>query len=526
MNTGILPRIALAAALLPFLLASCASSGGSTFSKAESGEAAAAAQAQKPPAPNGKPTPPRPPKSERGDEHPKDDEGGKFVLVFEKPPEPELPTGRLVLVGLEPDASVYVDGAYSSGSTYSLPVGTHELRVARFGYRDFEVGVTVYEDQSSSLKIDYQAAPFAIRSLDASPPSFDPADPGSLGYCDLSVLVAAPGEGRATVLNPEGASLRDLGPLSFASAFTRLRWDGRDDAGKALPPGAYLVRVEGSGAGGESDASEARVEIASGLFSRHATLYSGVSGSLFAPDARALAPGLVESSMGTELHLAPRGNIMSGLTTVHIGLRAGLPASTCASELEVSLMSVIWQGSPDASSYSVTGAWKRTLGMPGSNAAAAAYIKATLARYFNQDPESSIAPPWDGAARYSGISAGLSLEYAASSLRAFAAPELEVSNYYPNWIAGPWETPGLFSWAYLRLGLEAKAGDCTIALSGALRSAPFGGKLELIGPYPLGLEATWYSPSSPWILSFIATGEVEDLANYYFGAGFSLGFRM
>jgi len=522
MNTGAFQRIAIAAMILP-LLASCASSSGSTYSDAQSSEAAAAAQAKKPSTPSVKP---KPPMRDDGEGRIKGDDSGEGITLFAKPAESDIPTGRLVLVGLQPDASVYVDGTASSGSSLSLSVGSHELRVTRFGYRDFETSVSVYQDQSSSLLIEYQAAAFAIISIDAEPRSFDPSDPGALGSCEVFALVAAPGEGRASVLDSSGSVLRDLGPLSFTDASARLRWDGRDASGKAVPPGAYLIRVEGSGTNGERDSSEAGVDIASGLFSRQATLYSGVSGTLFAPDARALAPGIIESSAGTELHLEPRGALMSGLTTAHVGLRVGLPAAVGASELEVSWMSVLWQGGPDSSSYSLTGAWKRSLGASGSGAAAAAYVKATLARYYAQAPDSSIAPPWDGAVRYQGLSAGLPLEYAASSFRALAAPEIEVSNYYPNWIGGPWAAPSVFAWAYLRLGLEAKAGDCTVALSGALRGAPFGGKLALAGPYPLGLEARWYSPSSPWVLSLVATGEIEDFANYYIGAGFCLGFRL
>ena len=76
------------------------------------------------------------------------------------------------------------------------------------------------------------------------------------------------------------------------------------------------------------------------------------------------------------------------------------------------------------------------------------------------------------------------------------------------------------------MGLEATLSNCTVTASGALRSAPFGGPLELAGPYPVGLELRWHSPSSPLVLGFMLTGEIEDLSNYYFGAGLDLGWRM
>lgn len=519
----------LFAVSLTILLASCASSSGPVYSKAESSEAAAAAKAKKPSEPSRHPAPERN-DSHRGDRGDSEEKktGGDF-FIFAKDTESEAPTGTLVLAGLEPNSSVYIDGARSYGRTLTLDIGSHELRVSRFGYLDFETTVSVPLGQTSSLQVDYLAAPFAIRGLDASPASFDPAEPGFLGSCDAIVSVSAPGDGKASVRDEGGRVLRDLGPVAFWGPSVKLRWDGRDDSGTALPNGDYLIHVEGSGSDGASDSADAKVTLASGLLSRWTPLYSGVSGALFAPDARTLAAWKFETAAGAELHLAPRGDIMSGLTTAHAGLRLGLPSSSGGSELDFSCMNVLWQGSPDANSYSLTGAWKRSLGgaSQASSGGAAFYVKATLARYFGEDAESPIVPPWDGASRFTGLSAGLPLEYASGLFRAFATPEIEISDYYPNWLDdGRWATPGLFSWAYLRLGLEATLGRCTLGLSGVLRSAPFGGRLELAGPYPIGFEARWYSPSSPLVLSFVATGEVEDLSSYYFGAGLDIGFRL
>jgi hypothetical protein len=261
---------------------------------------------------------------------------------------------------------------------------------------------------------------------------------------------------------------------------------------------------------------------------RASSLYSGVSGTLFAPDARALPGDRLEGAAGAEFHLDPASGLSSGLATVHSGVRMGLPSTRAASELDLSLASRLWQGSPDADSYSIAAAWKRTLGdAPSAGAAAAVYVKASFARYFDEDPNSSVVPPWDGDTRYAGLSIGLPLEWAAAPIRAFASPEIEVSSYYPNWdSAGSGEPPGLFAWAYLRLGLEARSGNFTIALSGALRSEPFGGGIALAGPIPLGLECRWYSPSSPLSLALLVTGEIEDIANYYFGAGLGLEYEL
>lgn len=451
-------------------------------------------------------------------------QGDLFVLLV-----PEPPKGTLVLENLSQGSSVYVDGSLYGGSSVELPVGSHTLSVHLFGYREFDADFAILRDQSTLVPVEYERANFAIESLEARPRSFDPADPGYLGSCEAKVAVDAPGTGTASVIDASGRKVRELGRLAFASPVLRFRWDGRDDAGAALPPGDYLIRVEGAGLTGESTSAEATVSIVSGLYARSSSLYSGVSGALFAPDARGLAAGILESSVGAELHLSPNGATMSGLGTAHAGIRVGLPSSSGASEVDFSFMSVLWQDDPSIDSYSVVGAWKHTLGSApiASPTQAAVYVKASYASFFSADGTDTAAPSWDGTTRYSGISVGLPLEYDSGAARAFVSPELEVSNYYPGWAAAgaSWATPGFFSWGYLRLGLEATAGPYVIAFSGALRSSPFGGPFAIAGPYPLGLEVRWHARSSPLSLSFIATGEIEDFSNYYFGAGLSLGYR-
>jgi hypothetical protein len=450
---------------------------------------------------------------------------------------PSKPSATLVIEGLESGSTILVDGLIRVGTEIQLEPGVHDVLVRRFGSLDFEASVEVRRDETTSLRIAYRDAPFEIRSLEASPSSFDPADPGFLGSCVLKAGASARGEAAVTVVDESGRAVRGLGTLAFDGPSARVRWDGRDDEGRALPPGEYRFRVEGSEA-------EARTRIESGTFARSDTLYSGVSGSLFAPDARSLEPGASELGSGASFHLSPTGG--AGLGIAEASLRLGLgggaqtAASSGGSELDFSYMGVFWQGLPDSDSYSISAAWKLGLGGRGSPAgdgrqdlersalAAAFYLKGTLARFDDEDPDSSVAPSWDGTTRFSGLSAGLPIELDLSGSRIFAAPEIELSDYYPNWATAgaPFETPGLFAWAYLRMGIEATLSDCTLGLSGALRSAPLGGPFGLAGPCPIGFELKWHSPSSPLVLEFMATGEIEGIDDYYLGAGLAAAYRL
>ncbi len=110
----------------------------------------------------------------------------------------------------------------------------------------------------------------------------------------------------------------------------------------------------------------------------------------------------------------------------------------------------------------------------------------------------------------------------------FVTPELEVSDYYPNWAApdAPWAVPGLFSWAYLRMGVEASVGPISVAASTALRSTPFGGPFGLSAPIPIGLEFRWHAAETPLVISAMAIGEVESASAYWFGGGLTIGLRI
>ena len=246
-----------AAALLPTLTLSCATSSGSTYSSAQSSEAAArqkkpAAPAAKAPAPgtpaNAAPSRPAAPDTSapswndnRAAEPDSSSESGPSAIdlsaFFDAQPKP--PTGFLVLENLSAGSSVYVDGASFGSTSVELPLGDHEVRVTRFGYRDFEADFSVQWNQSTRVVIEYERASFEVSSLDAEPRVFDPADPGFLGSCEADALVSAPGTGTASVVDGDGRTRRVLGRLAFDSPALRFRWDarrrGQGPASRRLP---------------------------------------------------------------------------------------------------------------------------------------------------------------------------------------------------------------------------------------------------------------------------------------------------
>jgi hypothetical protein len=511
------PAVAASIVLLGIFLASCATSSGGTYSRAASSESGAAREGG-----GGSPRPPanRPPAN-----RPSEGRGSSAVIIVNEPR--YEPKGRLAIEGLDGSATIFVDGLPRLGSRFELPIGRHEVRISRFGFYDFEATVYIALNDETRLYADLVPAGFSITEMIAEDEAFDPRDPGFLGSCRIRIGTTASGEGSFAVLDASGGRVRSLGAAEFRGPRTLVSWDGRDDSGRFLDPGAYDIVAEGRGRGSE-DRDSIRVEIVPGRFSRSASLHGGVSGALFSPDARCIEPGGFESVTGAVFHVEPEAGAMSGMGTVETGIRIGLSRQPAALELDASVMGVLWAADPLADSVSWSAAIKGSTASPDGRRAAGLYLRATGAS-FTSPGSGDAVPSWDGAARYPGLALGAPLEIAFERSRLFVAPEVEVSEYYPYWYGSSphYATPGLFAWGYLRAGIEASVGrSMTLVASGALRTEPFGSAPGIRWPLPLGLEARWHAPRMPLTLSFAVTGEIDSPFAYYFGAGAFASLRL
>lgn len=509
--------LVLAAAALCY---SCSTTSGGTYSKGvESSKSAAARSAA---ASEGRHAGGSPSMHEDDD-----DSGGGCLFPFFGPsePAPALPTGDLVLLGLDRGATLFIDGEYHlPRSTFSLEVGTHAISVRRFGYGDFETEATIYEGSTTTITVDSAPVPFAIESLDTTPRRFDPSDPGAYGSCRMELRATAPGRAKLEVLDSNGSILRNLGEHLIDSPLLSLRWDGRDSDGTSLAAGVYTLRA--TGLEEASGQAETKVELVSGTYARCSSLFSGVSGALFAPDARTLAAGAFESTAGVLAFVVALESEDAGRILAQGGFRIGIGAAGSPAggfELALSGMLVLypeyWSDPLPIDSGSICASLKRSL-LSGPFSAAF-YIKGCYDSFL---AAGNYPTDWDGATRFEGISAGFPIEAAAGPARLFVTPELIASPFYPGYGDSP-DVPGLFAWGYLRAGIESTMGPVSLAFSAAFRSEPFGTSFGIALPIAAGAEITWYSPISPIAISLIATGEVSSSTSYYFAGGFNVAFR-
>src|SRR4051812_2293743 len=76
----------------------------------------------------------------------------------------------------------------------------------------------------------------AVTTFDVTPWAFPAGRTAS-----VQLAVDQPGAVDVAVVDHAGATVRHLAQGLFVAGGEELHWDGRDDAGAALPDGAYLV---------------------------------------------------------------------------------------------------------------------------------------------------------------------------------------------------------------------------------------------------------------------------------------------
>lgn len=540
MPTETFRRALVAAPLAPLLLAvlvlaSCATGSGSAYSSSVSGDESAAARAAA--------------ANKASDDDDDDDSGGwswetdsdddasgSTVFVVIQAPKPSC---EILVAGLAPGARVFVNGAWLGDADASGRVsGKTEAGLARveaelFGYEDWDAYVELPSWGSVSLQASMPARPFGLAPRGSSAPRFDPDQPGLGGTARVSFQATTRGTWRARVVDGLGVAILELGAGSIGEWPVSLSWNGRDEAGRELGEGRYIVLVEGEGVDGRRASLELPVRVEpGGIPIRASTLHGGSGGAMLAPDATVAPDERFQTAVGLYAFLdsdLSSGADFSTRVPAWAGFRAGGLFGGLA-ELAVSVMGVPYFGSTAAvspSSVSVAGSFKTGLVDTGSFAAA---LLVSGAWGSFTDPAAAGWPSsWDGPARFPGLGAAFVAEARAGRNRLFASVEGHASTFYPGYDDWAWEVPGFFAWAYLRAGAETlvplgDAGDLTVAASAAVRTEPLGGGTGFRDPLSVAAELAWYVPDQPVVVTILGAGEWRGFNSWYFAGGLAAAF--
>ncbi len=114
--------------------------------------------------------------------------------------------------------------------------GTCRLRVT---VRDLFGNQSVVEDGDFRILLPGTDAPPSLRAPLLAAPAPNPFNPQT----DLAFEIAEPGRARLVIHDAAGRRVRTLLDAELPAGLHTRAWDGRDDAGRRVSSGAYLVRL-------------------------------------------------------------------------------------------------------------------------------------------------------------------------------------------------------------------------------------------------------------------------------------------
>ncbi|MDX9826183.1 MAG: hypothetical protein RBT73_00380 [Spirochaetia bacterium] len=166
-------------------------------------------------------------------------ENTKYTVNLELEPH----TGYLILEISPADAAVFVDGQKVQGYMVEIPVGKRTVSIRKFGYDEQKFSLVIQWQRTSILNVNLSPSAFEIREWKLKPEVFNPSNKGLYGRSVLSFTITAPGRGRVKVIDSSGMLYLEKELPVFTTWSQRFAWDGRDDTGKILPDGEYLVAL-------------------------------------------------------------------------------------------------------------------------------------------------------------------------------------------------------------------------------------------------------------------------------------------
>lgn len=428
----------------------------------------------------------------------------------------QLITGYLKVDVYPSGAEIFVDGQTLAASQVAkLPVGTQVVRVRAFGYEEQSITAEITEKTLTSLSFTLEEAVFRLENLRSNRETFNPRNSGLLGRARFRFRVSTYGSGTATVLDSAGNTVlrRELPP--FATWEQSFDWNGRSESGAVLPDGAYTLRLEASGGrDGRSASQELGLRLDSSLLLAYRSLWSGVSGLMYAPSPEVLPLWSFQASSNLAARVGPIGEGLSVQVPWSFALRLGVSPANIL-ELDAQAGAVL--GRAEAVPYFLGAALKAALfrkaGEPGFSLGA-------LARLSYQSVRT------DTLANFTGLGLGLPALLSYGRLTLLLAPELVFSPWSVSYDLDrelDFSQPAFTAFAYTRGGLILDLNPVTLGFSTSARTLPFDRGFGFDLPVLCALEAHWMLPGTQLFLSLEIAWELTSPNSYYLLAGGGLG---
>jgi hypothetical protein len=403
-----------------------------------------------------------------------------------------------ISIKVEPeDAQVYAGGNQVFRRFEEIPIGDYEIRIRRFGYRDYLSRATILENATTTIEAVLAPAEFAVSDFFFSRKTFNPENPGLLGSTDISFKVAAYGKGVLRVYDESGMEVYTHTFPDFTTWDQSVRWNGRGNNWEFLPDGNYSAKVSAVARdGGKEERLEAPLRIDRSLIIRYRNLWSGLSGLMYAPTSTVLPPGSFQiSSTILGLTAVPEVSYFESLYFAQAGSTIGI-----LPRLEITpLLSLSIRGGdePPDITASVGLKYRFHNGRGRVPLSFSAVLRGT----------GSTEPSYAGFSQFPGLAAGAVMEARFGLFGLLAAQEI---NFSPLPITNDPEASkdtDLHVWGLGRIGIFFDSGNLLMGFSTAFATRSFREKIGLQLPVHMGYELHWLLPGSLFYLSGMASWE-------------------
>ena len=423
-------------------------------------------------------------------------------------------TGFLNIKVKPEHANITLGGRQITSKVTEIPVGYYNLNIELFGYLEHSEKVTIYEEETTSLEITLEVAPFEIRDLKVNRNIFNPGNPGLLGRIDLSFYVTSFGSADTIIYNEHYEEVFKLSLSDFNTWNQIFSWNGRNIDNEVLPDGNYEIKIQAKGKKDDAivDLSTS-VTIDSSINIAYRSVWNGTSGLIYAATPDTLPGSSFQISMLMLIHIEETENETVMFAPTSFSMRAGLNR----------IMEIVLSASPvfsdlDYTPFSAGASLKihllKTNGSLCFNSGL--YTKAT---YFSGTGA-------DNFTNYTGLSLGIPLQFSYRFLSLLINPEAVISyNRIPipaNYDQEP--EVGFFSWGYGRIGLLLDFGTIIAGLSTAVRTTPLSEGINIQYPLNSACEIHFMIPETTLYITLTAASEFASTSNYFIMGGFGLHF--
>lgn len=146
-------------------------------------------------------------------------------------------------ISLSSNTDYFTSEIYNK-SDFSMPVGTYNVTIRKFGYEDYRTIITVKPFKTSNIDVVPLRSPFTVTKLSSSRGRFNPLYDGSMGKTTFYFSVTAPGYLRASISDEYGEEVWEKKFTDFSTWDNSFEWNGTASDGSYLPDGKYSCTLK------------------------------------------------------------------------------------------------------------------------------------------------------------------------------------------------------------------------------------------------------------------------------------------